>query len=463
MDGLVNYGLVDPNLSNALSAGYRGAEQNRLKMQADTRAGQIDQMKLDDLKRNRELMLKLQSDLAAAGHDPDLNKVFDALIATGNPDYVTQGIAGKQHLKEQQAYAALIGGAGTAANAPMAAPADAPMTAPAAPMAAAPAAPIAAAPAAPIAAAPAAPIAAAPTNALVSPPAAAPVSPSAPTGINALVRPAMRDAAAAAATQKRIDDLMAFAGANPSMASIVMQQARILQDQLGLQSRNAPAKPAALEELDAYMNMTPAQKVAFERLQKIKAPGTNVNVAAPGKKFAETLGENAAKQLNDHLTHAQSAQESLATSEQLAPLLNSKDFISGTLGDARLTVAKTLGLAGAEESQAYFAGIGQQVAERIKAFGAGTGLSDSDRDYAKLIAGGKTDLTPSALKRIVQINNDSARRVINNYLERRTFLSKKEPSVLDYYPDIAVPQSGRGAAGGDPGAPASGWGEAKAK
>jgi hypothetical protein len=179
------------------------------------------------------------------------------------------------------------------------------------------------------------------------------------------------------------------------------------------------------------------------------AARTTVNVAAPGKKFAETLGENAANQLNMQLTQAQSAEASLATSAQLAPLLNSKDFISGTLGDVRLTVAKTLGLAGAEETQAYFAGIGQQVAERIKAFGAGTGLSDSDRAYAQKIAGGSAELTPEAIKRIVRINDESARRVINNYRERRTFLSKKEPSVIDYYPDIAVPQSGRGAAGGE--------------
>lgn len=179
------------------------------------------------------------------------------------------------------------------------------------------------------------------------------------------------------------------------------------------------------------------------------AAQTTVNVAAPGKKFGETLGENAAKQLDTQLTQAQSAQASLATSEQLAPLLNSKDFISGTLGDVRLTVAKALGLAGAEETQAYFAGIGQQVAERIKAFGAGTGLSDSDRAYAQKIAGGSAELTPDAIKRIVRINDESARRVINNYRERRTFLSKKEPSVIDYYPDIVVPQSGRGTAGGD--------------
>jgi len=174
------------------------------------------------------------------------------------------------------------------------------------------------------------------------------------------------------------------------------------------------------------------------------AQGTTVNVAAPGKKFGETLGENAAKQLDTYLTQAQSAQSSLATSEQLASLINSKEFISGTLGDARLVVAKALGLKGAEETQTYFAAIGQQVAERIKAFGAGTGLSDSDRAYAQKIAGGSTELTQDAIKRIVRINDESARRVINNYRERRTFLSKTEPSVINYYPDIDAGQGGLG-------------------
>lgn len=184
------------------------------------------------------------------------------------------------------------------------------------------------------------------------------------------------------------------------------------------------------------------------------APKTTINVAAPGKKFAETVGEKAAEQLNTQLTQAQSAQSSLATSAQLAPLLNSPDFISGTLGDVRLTVAKALGLAGAEETQAYFAGIGQQVAERIKAFGAGTGLSDSDRKFAEKIAGGSSDLTPEAIKRIVRINDDSARRVIGAYNERRQFLAKANPEVTNYYPSLEASGGApipRGQAGGEAG------------
>jgi len=206
-----------------------------------------------------------------------------------------------------------------------------------------------------------------------------------------------------------------------------------------------------------------ATEVSGSRAAVTRSPNaaqTTVNVAAPGKKFAETVGEKAAEQLNTQLTQAQSAQSSLATSAQLAPLLNSPDFISGTLGDVRLTVAKALGLDGAEETQAYFAGIGQQVAERIKAFGAGTGLSDSDRKFAEKIAGGSSDLTPEAIRRIIRINDDSARRVIGAYNERRQFLAKANPEVTNYYPSLD-------ASGGAPttpqAAPSSGWGEAKVK
>jgi len=171
------------------------------------------------------------------------------------------------------------------------------------------------------------------------------------------------------------------------------------------------------------------------------AARTTVNVAAPGKKFAETLGENAANELKTLSTQAQSARSSLDVSAQLAPLLNSKDFISGTLGDVRLAVAKVLNLNGAKETQTYFAGVGKQVAELIKAFGSGTALSDKDREYAEAMAAGSMKLTPDAIKEIVRLNDKYARSAIGNYSERRTFLSKTEPEVLKYYPEIKEAQN----------------------
>lgn len=163
----------------------------------------------------------------------------------------------------------------------------------------------------------------------------------------------------------------------------------------------------------------------------------------PGQtKFSGQLGELAARQLDNLYTQAQSAESRLSLSNQLQPLLDNPEFISGTLGDARLAVAKMLGMEGAEETQAYFAGIGGQVAEIIKAFGAGTGLSDADRKFAEKIAGGSIELTPGAIRRIVRLNNDAAKLVISRYNRRRGELMQEEQEVGRFYPEVQPPSSG---------------------
>jgi hypothetical protein len=175
-----------------------------------------------------------------------------------------------------------------------------------------------------------------------------------------------------------------------------------------------------------------AQKV---RIAGAGAARTTVNLPPAGKKFSETLGETAGKRLDDFRTKAESAVSSLQNSEQLAPLLNDPKFISGTLANARLAVAKAVGI-DVSATEAYFAGVGQQVAERITAFGAGTGLSDADRGFAKKIAAGEETLSVESIRRIIRINDQSAENVINRYNKERDMLAKKEPEVLDYYPEV---------------------------
>lgn len=195
--------------------------------------------------------------------------------------------------------------------------------------------------------------------------------------------------------------------------------------------------------------ITPKSKEVMEQeLAKAAAGKTSVNVGvSTGKKFGETVGEQAGKELGDMAKEAQAAVRIQNSSRLLQPLLDNPDFISGTLGDARLAVAKALGLPGAEETQTYFAGIGDQVAARVKAFGSGTGISDADRKFAEKIAGGSIELTPQAIRRIVKINNETAANSIKAYNERREFLAKKNPEVKDYFPEIsgqsAAPEGGR--------------------
>ena len=195
-------------------------------------------------------------------------------------------------------------------------------------------------------------------------------------------------------------------------------------------SQIPPAERAKL-----FIPMSAAVEAQKARIAGAGAARTTVNLPPAGKKFSETLGETAGKRLDDFRTKAESAVSSLQNSEQLAPLLDDPKFISGTLANARLAVAKAVGI-DVSATEAYFAGVGQQVAERITAFGAGTGLSDADREFAKKIAAGEETLSVESIRRIIRINDQSAENVINRYNKERDMLAKKEPEVLDYYPEV---------------------------
>ena len=194
--------------------------------------------------------------------------------------------------------------------------------------------------------------------------------------------------------------------------------------------------PAA-ERAKLFVPMSPQVEAQKARIAGAGAARTTVNLPPAAKEFSRTLGETAAKRLDDFRTKAESAVSSLQNSEQLSPLLDDPKFISGTFANARTAVAKAVGI-DVSATEAYFAGVGQQVAERITAFGAGTGLSDADREFAKKIAAGEETLDVNSIRRIIRINNQSAQNVIDRYNTERGMLAKKEPEVLDYYPEINV-------------------------
>jgi len=188
----------------------------------------------------------------------------------------------------------------------------------------------------------------------------------------------------------------------------------------------------------------PAEEVPGSRAAVTASPNrpvTEVKVLPSAKKFSETFGEKAATQFDNLYTKAQGAENSLGLSSRLKPLLNNPEFISGTLGNTRLALAKALDLPGAEDTQAYFAGIAGQVAENIKNFGAGTGLSDKDREFAEKMSGGSIELTPAAIKRIVSLNDRASKIVIDKYNTRRSQLSSKDKEIADYYPEIGTPKT----------------------
>lgn len=110
MAGLIDVGILKPELGGAFGAGYRQAEEQRNLLAQQRQQLEMSQMKLDQLRQDRAMLTDLQTKLAAAGHSTDPNDFFKALIQSGNPDYMSKGYEGLQRYQELQRAEKLLGG-----------------------------------------------------------------------------------------------------------------------------------------------------------------------------------------------------------------------------------------------------------------------------------------------------------------------------------------------------------------
>jgi hypothetical protein len=332
---------------------YQGFEQGREKQVTS----EINQMKLEELKRDRDEMLQLQEKLKGLGQDPDVSKFLDTLAQTGKPEYVKMAIEGKQKIKDLDAYAKL--GAIEPVTAAPAMPTGAPaLGAPALRM----------------------PQAFAPTNMLGSgtfgmgmeAPAVAPVNAMAPAPaapVNALApRPG---ADLIAPTQQRIKQLLDFARTNPRMAAQAMSEARILQDQLELYSKRAPAESADVQTMRAlgipvtpegYQTftgakraerlLTPAEEAQQLRLRLASRPPgvsiTNVGEKAESAEFGKLL----IGQFDAISKQASVAARTLPSIEANLATLN-KGLDTGFGTDAKAAGARVLGALGVKDADKF--------------------------------------------------------------------------------------------------------------
>lgn len=403
--------MAELNFNALASPGPRGFYQGFEQGQEKQVASEMNQMKLEELKRDRDEMLQLQEKLKGLGQDPDVSKFLDTLAQTGKPEYVKMAIEGKQKIKDLDAYAKLgaiepVTPVGAAPAMPTGAPA---LNAPALRMPQAPAprnmlgtGTFGMEPGAPVA--PAMP---APVNAMAPAPAAA-------APVNALAQPTAQVAQA----QQRIEQLVNFARSNPRMAKQAMDEAKFLQDQLEFASKRGPAKPAALQELEAYMSMSPEQKTAFEKLQKIKAPGTNVSVStATSKSLAEPVG----KLVEASLAKAEGAAGMMENANMIRDALNTGNVIAGPLAGPRTKFAQVLAAAGAGDREKLqntlsvtkgLAGLTLESRGELKGQGQ---VTDTETKLLERARSGDTDLTLDELQQVVNISQRLSKRLWENH------------------------------------------------
>lgn len=147
----------------------------------------------------------------------------------------------------------------------------------------------------------------------------------------------------------------------------------------------------------------------------------NISMGPQESAFQQKLGQGQADQILANRVAAQDAASIIKTNQIGRDILNSgaitgagANFIVG-FDQALRTMGVNLGSDASANSQAYVAAMAQNTGKLIKQFGAGTGLSDADRDYAERAAAGKITMDERAIRKVLDINDRAARNVIENH------------------------------------------------
>lgn len=149
----------------------------------------------------------------------------------------------------------------------------------------------------------------------------------------------------------------------------------------------------------------------------------------------------ALNQLADEKTKAGKAIDGLTPSMQMIKKLEKGDMFTGRGASLKLELAKQINFLGfatddmkkaINDTETYVAIAGNKVADVITAFGAGTGLSDADREYALKIAGGDYTNSEQALRDLAYLNYKYSMDRISNYNDRVSSVSESLPKGEAY-------------------------------
>ena len=467
--------LVDPNIAmsfrqpefrprNAL-ADYAQVQQ----IQSGQRQAEVADMQLESLRRERDALSQIQAAIVAKGGPPDLDAAADAMIKTGRPEYVTQGMAihtARRNQRNAEAYFKQYGG-GAAPTMPSSTPGA--MTAPAELAAGAQPESMAPVPGvisasrvpgvvtAPITAptgtireiapgggmgaemplAPAnalAPAAPAPVNAMVAPAAAvAPVAPDAnATRLRALEAQYRRIgnnpelASEKALILKQIEDVqqtIRAESATPSEAKFMRVLGIPLTRQGFIEFEALKQNPTDFERLLSQSGLPKADQTALIR-QKLKkdithAPGVSVNTQLPASEEAQKEFMKEMRQTFSALKQAPTVLDNIEKAKALVPqakgfmgaggesILQAASFLNNRLG----TTIDTKGVQTAEELRSrLFLGI----MDNLKKLDS----QPSQQQQAALqVALGSIGTDPSALPRVLDVFGDTIRQKVDLYNE----------------------------------------------
>lgn len=165
--------------------------------------------------------------------------------------------------------------------------------------------------------------------------------------------------------------------------------------------------------------------------------------------MAEKIMGEGVSRLSDGLDAANKAVTSVESID--TSLENIDNMYTGYGATFRMDVARAARVAGIDISDAnqienteeYASLAGARVADYITNLGAGTGLSDKDREFAEKVVAGNIDMSPETMRRLLTTIRKQNVRTISQYNTLRGAvegkLTGKEKAAMAFYPLVDMP------------------------
>lgn len=404
----LDFGIIQPmNISGSIAAGQQEAQRNQLAQQQlaagqqQLKTSQLQEqqigLQLEQARREREALDKMQKGFIANGKSPDMRANFKEMMDSGIPHFMDIGFKGMQALDRQDQVNKILGGGVTApAQTPISTPAPGALgsgtfdvNAPPAPMANATPMPFANA---------------ASTNALATRTAYRPVMPTR----NALNAPAPSIGSEIEDTYRKIDQLHAIG--EHDLAKSLEQR---VKDKL---------PPTMVQEYK--FAQTPEGggfTGSFEQFKTLQAPKTTVNVpvnVSTEKKYGEQFASKMADTDIAKMTTAEKAPELAANADRVLDILKQGNVFTGSAADIKLNIARGLNVIGASNdekianTESLISGLAKNTLGAVKSsgLGSGAGFTDNDLRFLQDAEGGRITLNAQTLQRLATLSRKAAEK-----------------------------------------------------
>jgi hypothetical protein len=207
-----------------------------------------------------------------------------------------------------------------------------------------------------------------------------------------------------------------------------------------------------IKERDKYEPGTPNYNFYSNAIRKQTefaptAPAAIINVGQ--KKYTEELAGGLAKQDLDMINIARAAPNNIDRSDRVIQLLDQNPItgagaeqfsqLSGVLAKAGLIPSTSL-----EATQSLASELASTTLDNIKSsgLGSGQGFTDSDRKFLEKAKAGEITMEPQAIRRLANLNKQSAVASIDKYNEYLKSLTDEERQALRLQP-ITTPRKGK--------------------